>query len=291
MCVGTRTEWQGSRNTLKAKVDMSRTIMAVRDDSGEERVRVFLSIPVASEAVYVKAKQATAVSISILLLCLCSLITGLLGKRYFYSLAANLMPVLFPIIVYESLQQKLWGLDLLRSQCLVVGVYGLTLLILDAIILAYTATSYRYCYGSWTDQCEDYQGNGNFDLVCKDSQANSESPGLFVTCYKPVILHLQLVCLILNLLHCFLVLPYLCLCYGLRSALRRTGWETGTIMLDFPSQVISDVASKAIVILGNREEEGDDLVLEGSPVPQKDGSSLEESREEVGRGWKATDRP
>jgi len=265
--------------------------MAIREDLGGERVRVFLSLPVASEAVYTKARQATALSISMLVLCLCSLITGLLGKRYFYSLAANLLPVLFPIIVYESLQQRLWGLDLLRSQCLVVGVYGITLLILDAIILAFTATTYRYCYGSWKDQCEDYSGIGDFDLICKDAQSNPESPGLFVTCSKPVILHLQLVCLILNLLHCFLVLPYLCLCYGLRAALSRQGWETGTMMLDFPSQGSSDVASKAIVILGNREEEGDDLVVDGSPVPQKDGSSLEESRDEVGRGWKATDRP
>ena len=263
--------------------------MALREAEGPDRV--FLSIPVTSEAIYIKARQATAVSISILLLCLFSLITGLLGKRYFYSLAANLTPILFPIIIYESLQQRLWGLDLLRSQCLVIAVYGITLLILDAIILAYTATSYRYCYGSWTDQCEEYVGSGNFDLVCKDSQANPDSKGLYITCYKPVFLHLQLACIVLNLLHSLLVLPYLFLCHGLRSALISSGSESGTIMQDLPMQWVSDAASKAVVILGNREEEGEDLVLEGTPVLQKDGISMEESREEIGRGWKATDRP
>lgn len=265
--------------------------MAFRGDDGEERIRMFLSIPLATETLYIKAKQATFLSICILLLCLCSLVTGMLGQRYCYSLAANLTPLAFPLIIYESLQQKQWGLDLLRSQCLLIGVYGLTLLILDAIILAYTATEYRYCYGTWTSQCESYTGPGHFDIICSDAQSSSETSHLYITCSKEFILILQLVGILLNLLHTLCVLPYLCVCHGLAAALKGAGWETGTITVDFAARWTADIPSKAMVILGNREEEGEDSVLEATPVPMKENSSLDESRDECTPVCKVTARP
>ena len=242
-----------------------------------------MGIRVPTQAVYQKVRAAFGLSVVIIGLSLISLITGIVGKRYIYGLIANLSPLLLPLLLYECLQQKLWGLDLLKAQCLIGTIYGLTLVIMDSIMLAFTVTNYRYCYGGWNDQCVKYRGVGSFDLLCTTSSTMTNTQPLLVTCMSEDIYALQFICLGFNLVHALFVAPYLLICHALKNAMGQSGWENGSMILFNPTpDIITTAVSRSIVILGNEEELDDGEIVDAVPAFSK-GRYEEEMREELQR--------
>ena len=249
------------------------------------RLYVFLSIHTPSQAVYLKVRAAFRLAVVLVCLAAVSLVAGLVGKRYTYALTANLAPVLLPLVVLEGVQQRLWGKELLKTQCLLVTVYGLTMVILDSIILAFVVTNFRYCYGGWNDQCEPYDGTGSVSLICRSSTAPSTSSGLFVTCDSRENYILQLISLSLNLIHSLGIAPYLLLCHALKTALNSSlpTWEDGSILVLDPLPEAHEVAASRVLVIAGREEVlEEDEAVEGLPVAFKSvGDVTDESREEI----------
>lgn len=235
--------------------------------------------------VYLKAKSAFKLSIVLVSLAMISLVAGLVGKRYTYALTANVVPLLLPLVVLEGAQQKLWGKELLRTQCLLATVYGLTMVIMDSIILAFVVTNFRYCYGGWHDQCEPYDGSSSVSLICKSPTAPVTSNGLFVTCDSHESYILQLIALSLNLIHSLGIAPYLLLCHSLRVAINSSlpTWEDGSIVVLDPLPEAQEIAaSRALVLAGREEVLEEEEAVEGLPVTFKGAADFtDESREEI----------
>lgn len=253
--------------------------------TGGSRMYVFLSLHTSSQAVYLKVKAAFRLAIVLVSLAAISLVAGLVGKRYAYALTANLVPVLLPLVVLEGAQQRMWGKELLKTQCLLATVYGLTMIILDSIILAFIVTNFRYCYGSWNDQCDSYEGSGSVSLICRSPTAPSTSNGLFVTCDSRENYILQLISLGLNLIHSLGIAPYLLLCHALRTALNSSmsTWEDGSIIVLDPLPDAQEVAASRVLVLAGREEVlEEEEAVEGLPVAFKSaGDVTDESRDEI----------
>ena len=240
--------------------------------AGSTRLYVFLSLRTTSQAVYAKVKTAFRLSVVLLCLAMVSMASGLLGKRYTYAIVANLTPLLFPVVLLEGAQQKLWGKELLKVQCLLATVYGLTLIILDSIILAFVVTNFRYCYGDWRDKCDSYDGSGSLSLVCHSSAAPASSSGLFVYCESRENYVLQLISLGLNLIHSLGIAPYLLMCHGVRVALNSAlpAWRDGSILvLDPLPETMEVTPSRAMVLLGREEALEEEELTQGLPVPLK----------------------
>ena len=259
--------------------------MSVVGPSASSRFYVFMSIRVTSLAVYTKARQAFRLSILIICLAAISLITGIVGNRYIYGILANLVPIILPFVVFEGVQQKLWGKELLKTQCLLGTVYALALVIMDSIMFAFTVTNFRYCYGSWHSQCEGYKGVGSFDLQCHSTTTPNSTSELFVTCQTKEEYVLQMICLGLNLLHSLCIAPYLLFCHGLKTAINSSlpAWEDGSvIVLDPLPEDLEVPASRPVVLYGRDEEIDENELVDGYPVLSKiRDDCTNESRDEI----------
>lgn len=249
------------------------------------RVYVFLSLRTASQTVYYKVKAAFRLAVILVALAAVSMVVGLVGKHYIYAIIANLVPVLFPIVVLEAVQQKLWGKELLQTQCLLGTVYGLTLIILDSIVLAFVVTDYRYCYGDWYDECHSYDGTASISLICRSPTAPSTSEGLFISCDSKENYILQMISLTINLLQSLGIAPYLLICHGLRVALNSTlpAWEDGSIIVLDPLPATHEVTpSRALVLAGHEDIMEEEEAADGLPVYLKEGIDItDDSKEEI----------
>ena len=235
-------------------------------------------VPTLPISIFNRGRTALLLAFIMIALSIVSLVTGVTGGRYIYSIATNIVPVLLPLIVREGTRGSLWGLDLLSAQCVLGVVYSLVVIILDAIILAFISAEFKYCIGSWQDRCKAYHGTGTIDLVCDSSGLGTTPVELFITCQTQDVYIMQFLSLSVNLLHGVLVGPYLFLCQCMRFALARYHWENGYLL------ELHRLTAKTVVILGSEEE----LDIEGEvPVPglsvgkQRHNAYTEESRDEA----------
>jgi hypothetical protein len=236
-------------------------------------------IPTLPTSIYTRGRTALLLASILITICVVSLVTGLAGKRYIYSVVTNLAPVVLPFIVREGTRGSVWGLDLLSSQCFIGVVYALVIIIFDSIVLAFLSNEYKYCIGSWNDQCKPYEGMGKIDLVCETTGFGATPVEIYISCQTHISYIMQFISLSLNLLHGVLMSPYLLVCQCMKFSLARYHWEQGYLL------ELNRLTAGAVVIMGSEEEldpESDQPVA-GRPVGTKRGHDkyTEESREEA----------
>ena len=244
--------WGGLRDAEEAG---KRVIMSA---AGNRRF-VFLSVSVPSRSIFVRARLSFCLSLAIIFCSLVSFIAGVFGGRYIFALVGNLAPAILPILIFEVLSQRLWAIDTLITQCVIGGVYAIIVIIMDSIVLSFTVTNYRYCYGTWAQNCENYIGPADFDLACHSSSTTDSPSILNVSCYSSAQYSLQFLCLSFNLIHGLLLIPYLLACYSLKLAFNQLSWE-----IEVTQNVVATAFSVAVV--GLPEEESDDGDIVGSNV-------------------------
>lgn len=180
---------------------------------------VFLGADLPNPSTFSRARLSFSLSLFVLSFAIVSLGTGVAAGHSLYAVVGNSAAALFPLLVAQSLRLKLWRADILAVQCAMGTVYMLLIVIMDSIILAFTVTTFRYCYGEWSSRCAPYSGSSGFDLVCTTSE--TAETNRFVTCSPQLSFTLQFVSLGCNLVHGILAAPYLMACYALKLALKQ----------------------------------------------------------------------
>lgn len=224
-------------------------------------------IPSLPSTVFERGRVALVLSFVIITLSLASLMTGLAGKRYMYSTVTNLLPLILPYIVRQSTRGSLCTLDLLTIQCFLGVVYTLMILIFDGIVIAFVATEYKYCEGSWREKCAGYEGgSGDIDLVCEGTGYDGRPKDLYVTCHTQGVYVWQYLSLTLNLMQGLLLIPYLLICLSIKLALARYHWENSYLM-----EMHIQSTAQPMVIIGSKQhvENDEEDLFTGRPVSSK----------------------
>lgn len=222
----------------------------------------FLSFAFSSPAMYKQTKSTMRLALLVLLLSFVSMVCGIIGKLYLFAVFANLPELLCPLITHQALSRVLWGKEIIKVQCLYGSLYVLTFLIVDSILLAYTATNYRYCYGDWTNSCKPRTTTSNLDFVCSTS-SDVES---YVACASKAQSVMVLCCYCFHIVSAMVSGPYLYHCQVLKSVMPTTFADLGEMQVGEEMEIQQKTA-KALVIRGNQAEEiGAGEVVPGLPA-------------------------
>jgi len=234
-------------------------------------------LPTMPVSIFTRGRTALILSFTMIGLSAVSLLTGMAGKRYIYSLVVNLVPIVLPLVVREGTRGSMWGLDLLTAQCFLGVVYALVIIIIDSIVLAFISTEYKYCLGSWQQRCKPFSGTGTIDFICETTGFGIAPVEIFISCQTLDVYVMQFISLTTNLVHGVLMGPYLLMCQCMRYALARYHWENGFLL------ELNRLTAGAAVILGSEEKLNSDFEhpVPGRPVGPKQRNDLtEESRDE-----------
>ena len=226
----------------------------------------FLSFAFSSLDMYKQTKITIRLALLVLLLSFVSMVFGIIGKLYLFAVFVNLPELLCPVIMHQALSRALWGKEIIKVQCLYGSLYVLTFLIVDSILLAYTATNFRYCYGDWTNSCKPHKSSSsNLDLDCSTS-SDVES---YVACASKVQSVMVLCCYCFHLVSTLASAPYLYYCQVLKSVMPTTFADLGELQVGEEMEIHQSTA-KALVIRGNQAEElGGGEVVSGLPAEEE----------------------
>lgn len=208
-------------------------------DQLSEPVR-FLSRDLTSRTVLRVARWAFAASILVLGTAVVSVGFGVVVDMYLYAALCNVLPLLFPLVLYEAMAQRSWTGRILKVQGWAGLAAAVGAIVADCVILGYLGTVYNLCYGARNSNCED---KGHKQFTC-----SSILPGMTNTdidCNSRITQIFGIVCVIANLTAFLMCLAYLCLCRRLKSALSRV--ETGA------RRRVEEVPEATVVSIMGRE--------------------------------------
>eukprot|EP00359_Climacostomum_virens_P006049 CAMPEP_0204910356 /NCGR_PEP_ID=MMETSP1397-20131031/8903_1 /ASSEMBLY_ACC=CAM_ASM_000891 /TAXON_ID=49980 /ORGANISM="Climacostomum Climacostomum virens, Strain Stock W-24" /LENGTH=169 /DNA_ID=CAMNT_0052080491 /DNA_START=106 /DNA_END=615 /DNA_ORIENTATION=- len=134
---------------------------------------------------------------------------------YAYSICSNIFYIGMPGLFYATLASRNWGTLLVRIKILCVFSLFLSMIIVNAMILNKISESYRYCYGSLKDDCEDYEGDLDYDLTCE----KSTNDPYYVVCINYSSTVLEFSAIGFNLVPTVMMLPYLLFACSLKRIL------------------------------------------------------------------------
>lgn len=226
----------------------------------------FMTFPFASLTMYKQTKSTLRLSMLVMLLSFVSMVFGIIGKLYLFAVLANLPELLCPLITHQSLSRVLWGKEIIKVQCLYGSLYVLTFLIVDSILLAYTASNYRYCFGDWANSCHPYSSKTSaLDLICSTS-SNTDT---YVFCSTKTQSIMLLCCYCFQMTATIAMAPYLYYCQVLKSLMPTNFTDLGELHV-LEEMEIQQSTAKALVIRGNQTEEivGSEVVP-GAPAEEE----------------------
>ena len=226
----------------------------------------FMSFPFSSLSMYKQTKSTLWFALVVMLLSFTSMVCGIIGKLYLFAVLANLPELLSPLITHQALSRVLWGKEIIKVQCLYGSLYILTFLIVDSILLAYTATNYRYCYGDWANSCLPHRGASSpLTLDCSTSSGTVS----FVACASKGQSIMVLCCYCVHIIATLTSVPYLYCNQMLKSVMPTTFTDLGEIHV-LEEMDIQQSTAKALVIRGNHLEEIRELeIVAGVPAEEE----------------------
>ena len=204
-----------------------------------------------SLSMYKQTKHTFRLALLVVLLSFGSLTCGIIGKLYLFAVLSNLPALLSPVLTHQALSRVLWGKEIIKIQCLYGSLYILTFLIVDAILVAYSSTNYRYCYGDWENSCKPHEDKtSGIDLDCWTSSDTTS----YIVCASKTQSVMVICCYALHMASTLVAAPYIYASQVLKSLMPTTFADLGEIQV-LEEMEIQQSTAKALVIRGNQIED------------------------------------
>mmetsp|Transcript_8754 Transcript_8754/g.17086 ORF Transcript_8754/g.17086 Transcript_8754/m.17086 type:complete len:246 (+) Transcript_8754:522-1259(+) len=140
-----------------------------------------------------------------------SMILAIYAGEVGYGVLTNCLAMSCPFVLYSSYQNKKCAIVMLRMQNMIGFVSVVIFLIINSIMLSERVRNYRYCYGDLEDYCtEDSDDSGYLD--CRDefdSTIENNDKLNEVDCPDRELEGIFIAAIVLNLLACIMLAPYL----------------------------------------------------------------------------------
>lgn len=202
----------------------------------------FLSRDLTSKSVLRAARFAFVASLFVMGIGVVSVGFGVVVDMYLYAALCNVVPLLFPLVLYEAMAQRRWSGRILKVQ----GWFGVGVavgaIVADCVILGYLGTVYNLCYGERNSNCES---KGHNKYTC-----SAILPGMTTTdidCESRITQIFGLFCVIANLIAFLLCFGYLYLCRRLKSALSRVEAEGRRRVEEIPEATVVSIIGREVV--------------------------------------------